>query len=275
MDTVSDGGYLEHVEDIGWDVPPQEDGGRYTMLQDTIVDKGYAASLRGAACVYLNVHRFWMPLICRESSVRLCNLVEIKNATVNGMSAISGYVSWLSKRCYNNSVLPMQTSVCIGTQRLEVVLVGRDAIELTRSRSLVSISEGADQSATGFCILPVDTTIVPQFWRDPGSASMFNYLRPLFTHKEDMQLLMWHVGNCLVDPMRTPRCLLLAGRGGGGKSEVLNTIMIALGLCCSLLPDGTLTSNRTAVEESTLMRLSGSRMSLCYNVDLENRALDC
>jgi hypothetical protein len=185
MQSQPSAGHIEYVDDVGWDACPEEDAARYGLLQPRLIDKGYVTATGGTSYIFLEVFRHWLPMLCRESSVGMCNIMDIRNATVNDMSAVSGYVSWTVKRCANNPVLPMQTSVCIGTQRLEVTVAQDGALTFQRSRPLIDIPPGADQFASQFCVLPVDATKIPRRWIAPGLAHMYNYIRPLFTHEAD------------------------------------------------------------------------------------------
>lgn len=107
---------------------------------------------------------------------------------------------------------------------------------------------------------------------------MHNFLSPLFHDPRGLELFEWHIGNCFLELLGTPRTLILAGSGGGGKSTALTHISSMLGTCCSVLPPGTFTTNsqgsRDGLSKEVIGQLVGSRMVLTYDVDLEKRKIN-
>ena len=268
---------LQYEEDIGWDaVPSGEDTDRYRKLEQRLYLMGYMASRAGNHYVYIDVEHVWHLLMSRTAQARICAIAGMKNVSTGGAEATSFFITWLTKRCASRISLPPQNSVCFGTRRLEVSLDG-DILKFNDSRSLIGVAASAEERAREMCISPVSVTKIPRMWRSPGAGAVHNYIAPLFEDPRGLMLLKWHIGNCLLEPMGTPRTLMLAGKGGGGKSTILNIIASAMGTCCGTLPSGTFTTgkeNRDRLSDEVVKQLVGSRMVLAYDVNLESRRLN-
>lgn len=263
------------VEDDDWDFMPGDDDSleRYYNLTDRVVNMGYLAYSGGNMYFYVDASRQWSLLMARDSLARICGILGTKNVSVSTAETVEHYYPWLAKRSIVNAALPLQRSMCIGTRRLEISLEG-DGIIFSRSRRLTEVPDHADQRAAEMCISPIMSTKLPAAWRWPGGGAIYNHIVPLFTDPRDMLTFMWHVGNCIVDPMQTPRCMMLTGPGGSGKSTILNAIINTLQGCSGALPDGTFTAHQPAVGEKVLKQLLSSRMVTCGDVDLEARKMD-
>lgn len=262
-------------DDDGWDIMPYNDETleKYECLANKVVNMGYLAYSSGNMYLYVDASRQWSLLMARDSLARLCGIIGAKNVSVSTSEAIEHYYPWLAKRCIANAALPLQRSICIGTRRLEVSLEGSDIL-FTRSRRIAEVPKHADERASEMCISPIMSTKLPRSWKWPGGGAIYNHIVPLFTDPRDMLTFMWHMGNSIIDPMQTPRCMMLAGPGGSGKSTILNTIINTMQGCSGALPDGTFTSHNSAVSEKVLKQLLSSRMVTCADVDLEGRKMD-
>lgn len=186
---------------------------------------------------------------------------------------VEHYYPWLAKRAIVNAALPMQRSICMGTRRIEVSIEA-DAIVFSKGRRLTEVSPDADQRAAELCISPVMATKRPVAWGWPGGAAIYNHIVPLFRGSRDFITFLWHISNCLVDPVQTPPCLMLAGPGGSGKSSPLNARNTALEGCVGVLPNSTFTSGSAHVTDKVLKQLLSSRIVTCGNVDLKSRGMD-
>lgn len=269
------GGGVILEEDEGWDnIPPGDESlDRYYSLRKKIVDKGYLAYSSGNMYMYIDASRQWSLLMSKDSLARICGIMGAKNVTVNTDDAVLHYYPWLAKRAVVNPSLPLQRSVCVATRRVEISLDG-SGLSFAPSRMLLEVHDSADPRACEMCISPAMATVVPRAWRWPGGAAIHNHIAPLFRDPRDLITLLWHVGNCWVDPVQTPRSLMLFGPGGSGKTEVLNALITVLEGCVGVLPDGTFTSDSSRISDRVLGQLVSSRMVTCGDVDLERRALD-
>lgn len=268
---------LQYEDDIGWDrIPPGDDLGRYVNMNLSLYLKGYMATRAGNHYIYVDVDHVWHLLMSRTAQSRICAIAGMKNVSTGSAEATSFFITWLTKRCSSRVSLPPQNSVCFGTRRLEVTVDG-EILRFRGSRSLIGIAEGAEERAREMCISPVSVTKIPRTWWAPGEGTVHNYIAPLFSDPRGLELLKWHIGNCLLEPTGTPRTLVLAGRGGGGKSTVLNIISSSMGTCCGTLPSGTFTAGKGDIDrigDEVIAQLVGSRMVLAYDVNLEERRLN-
>lgn len=263
------------VEDEGWDAMPEDDDTLevYYSLRERIVNTGYVAYSDGNMYFFIDASRQWSLLMAKDSLARICKILGANNVSVSTSEAVEHYYPWLAKHAIVNVALPLQRSICVGTRRLEVSVEG-DALIFSRSRRLVEVPLEADQRAPELCVMPVMATLLPAAWRWPGGAAVYNHIVPLFRDPRDFLTFAWHVGNCLVDPVQSPSCLMLAGPGGSGKSSILNTINTVLEGCVGVLPNGTFTSGAANVSEKVLKQLVSSRMVTCGDVNLDDSAMD-
>ncbi|KAF7585424.1 hypothetical protein BBP40_010959 [Aspergillus hancockii] len=263
------------VEDDDWDLMPVDDESleAYYSLKTKIADMGYLAYSDGNMYFYIDAARQWSLLTAKDSLARVCKIMGSTNVSVSTAEAVEHYYPWLAKRAIVNAALPLQRSICIGTRRIEVATEG-ECIVFTKGRRITEVPSHADQRAAEMCTYPVMATKLPVAWRWPGGAAIYNHIVPLFTDPRDFLTVLWHVGNCIVDPVQMPRCLLMMGPGGSGKSRVINAMVTALEGCVGVLPDGTFTSGSSHVTEKVLKQLISSRMVTCADVDLDNNKLD-
>ncbi|KAL4864626.1 hypothetical protein BDV12DRAFT_200955 [Aspergillus spectabilis] len=263
------------VEDDDWDMIPEGDESleAYYELRSKIVSMGYLAYSSGNMYFFLDASRHWTLLMAKDALARICKIIGSTNVSVNTADAVEHYYPWLAKRAVVNASLPLQRSICIGTRRIEVSL-DQDELIFSRSRRLADVADNADQRAAELCVLPIMMTKVPVAWKWPGGAAIYNFIVPLFRDPRDFTTFMWHIGNAVVDPIQTPRCMILAGPGGSGKSTSIKAIVTALEGCVGVLPNGTFTSSSPKVTETVLKQLVSSRMVTCGDVDLESREMD-
>lgn len=77
---------------------------------------------------------------------------------------------------------------------------------------------------SSFCVCPVESTSIPRCTQVERGLSAGELILSNVLSKEDLQLLMWVIGNGLVDPPNRPRSVLLYGPGGDGKTTTIRTI---------------------------------------------------
>nr|QBH67427.1 AlNc14C654G12337 protein [Ustilago esculenta] len=77
---------------------------------------------------------------------------------------------------------------------------------------------------SSFCISPVESTSIPRSTPLERKMSTGEKILANVLSKDDLELLMWVIGNGLVDPPSKPRSVLLYGPGGDGKTTTIRTI---------------------------------------------------
>jgi hypothetical protein len=148
-------------------------------------------------------------------------------------------------------------------------------LKLSDCRALVKVvSKDVHPCVMGVCIMPIDTNVIPSIYRFPGEGRILIALMKLFPDPRAFVTILWHIGNCLVDPVSRPKCVMLCGPGGSGKSTVLQQVHSCLGGCCGIIPDGSLVGTSKSMSTDFAEVIASCRMALCYDVDLEAHPLN-
>lgn len=277
MDSLSTG-HITWREDEGWNKPmvTTKENKRYKEIDTWLANVGLLCRIYGGEYMFVDTANYWCNLASTEAMGNLNTIVDIYNATVNIDKSVKQFHKYIVKRCNINVGKPIPTSVCFGTKRLEVQLKDDDeTIEFLDCRSLLdNISNRANSAVSRVCIMPIDTTFIPEEYRFPGKGEILNILMKLFPDLRSLLTVLWHIGNCLVDPVSRPKCLMICGPGGSGKSTLLQQIYSCLVGCCGVLPDGSLVGKSKSMPSEIAEVISSCRMALCYDVDLEKEPLN-
>ena len=275
-------GDTKFVTDSNWSTPMIDLGERerFDKLNYSLYTPGFLCTSNGSQYVFVDIANSWCNLASPTTTVRVCSMMDVKNATVNYDIAFRPYIDYLLKRCDAKVAKTMPTSVCIATRRLEIIPTeAKRTLRFEICRSLVEIAPNFNekpipsiikQSIEGLCVMPVATSVFLEEYTFPGVSSILNFLHPLFHDSRDMFTLLWHIGNCLVDPVLRPKSLMLVGQGGSGKSTVMQVIYSVLRGCSGVLPDGTLTARSSKMPSDVAEVIVSSRMAICYDVGLDN-----
>lgn len=78
--------------------------------------------------------------------------------------------------------------------------------------------------SSSFCVCPVRSASIPRWAPLEPSPSVAERILSNVLARDDLQLLMWVVGNGLIDPVSKPRSVLLYGSGSVGKTTTIRTI---------------------------------------------------
>lgn len=271
-------GYIKWSLDSGWDRPLVLMGNRdkYDAIDKNMYRAGLMCRLNGGEYVFIDTSNCWENLASSEAMTRILSVAGIDNVTVSQGKAMNSFNRYIRKRCNHNVAATVPTSVCIGIGRYEIEICDDgQTIKFHPCRSLLTgVDERAAQVVSTVCVLPIDFTIIPREYRFPGQGDVYRAMSLLFPDPRDHCTILWHIGNCIVDPVYRPRCMMLVGPGGSGKSYVLDTIESTLYGCSSVLPDGSLTDKSRNAGQNVAETVVSSRMVLCYDVDLENNTLN-
>ncbi|KAI9335362.1 hypothetical protein DFJ73DRAFT_32055 [Zopfochytrium polystomum] len=157
--------------------------------------------------------------------MQLAMLMGVDNVPVSYDAAMAPYLPLIQTKSVRADSIP--TSVCISTCRLTVTPTSPDTLTFAPALDLIPIS---DMDGVGgvivstLCICPLHIPLIPRVMRtDLKSAAEHDLLRTIPEH--DLDLVMWVIGNALVDPVSRPRLLFLYGSGGQGKSRAIRTII--------------------------------------------------
>lgn len=271
-------GHIQWRKDVKWKenlVKNEADRDRHNQIDTWLVNDGLLCRIYGGEYMYVDTANCWCNLASIEAIGRLNIIVGITNATVNIDKSIRQFQKYMVKRCNVNVGKPIPTSVCIGTERLEIeVDENNSTIAFNECRPLVDVARRIDKVVKTACIMPIDTDIIPNIYRFPGESTILVALMKLFPDLRSLTTVLWHVGNCLVDPVSRPKCLMICGPGGSGKSTLLQQMFACLTGCCGILPDGSLVGGSRSMPSEITEVIASCRMAVCYDVDLERDPLN-
>lgn len=271
-------GHLEWEADEGWNVPRYESpySKRHLALRSVFINPGLVCNFNGQNMIYLAEENHWDNLASYSAMVSINLAMDMDNVTVNYDKSFAPYVRFLEKRCRVRTARYPPLSVCIATQRLTVNMTeDGEGIQLDTCPPLLEpLTKDMHPSILAVAYQPITIDKYPKLYRYPGLSTVIDYISGLYPNVIDMYTMMWIIGNSLVDPIVRPRTVMLAGPGGSGKSTVLRAIHSTMAGCCTMIPDGSLTSNDEGMSESIAASVVSSRMVICYDVDLERRNMN-
>lgn len=231
--------------------------------------------INGGEYMFVDTANYWCNLASDEALGRLNVIVDIINATVNLSASTRQFYKPIVKRCNANIGKPLPTSVCIGTERLEIE-IGNDpnTIVFQTCRQLINTVPSSDEIVGTVCIMPVDIDIIPEIYTFPGQGNILHILMRLFPDLRTYTTILWCIGNCLVDPVYRPKCLMLCGPGGSGKSTLLQQVYSCLLGCCGVLRDGSLVGAEKSMSDEISLVVASYRMALCYDMGMDKHPLN-
>ena len=272
-------GTIDYRTDDKWNKPAIELPGsdKWGLIDRHIVKNGLCVELCGQQMMFLDVSNYWISLVSKTAALRVSQIVGNDNVSVNYITSYEPYYSKMSKASNANSVPFVPVSTCIGTERLSMELdVSRQSMTFETAPPFPIKRSGKriPEFVYGLCYQPTDHTELPKSYVFPGVAKIMDFLRPLFPDVRSMITYMWIIGNTARDPVARPRCMLLCGPGGSGKSTALRMLNAALSGCTGLLPDNILTKTYEGVEDKVAQVIVRSRMAMCFELDLDNKKVN-
>lgn len=248
---------------------------KHDQIQKWLSELGLLCRINGGDYMYVDTANYWYHLASSEAMARLNVIVETHNVSVNIADSVKQFYKGIVKRCNTNIGKMIPTSVCIGIERLEVQFdESNHTITFTPCRALVKIDPKSDPIVGAACIMPIDTILIPDIYRFPGKGDIIAELAKLFPDIRRYTTVLWIIGNCLIDPPTKPKCLMLSGPGGSGKSTMLQQVNNCLLGCSGILPDGCLTSDAKSMPPEVSSVVAGCRIGLCYDVDFDRDPLN-
>lgn len=261
--------------DLDWNKPAVVLPGaeKWGTLDKSLVSNGLVADLCGQQMMFLDVGNHWISLVSSTAALRVSQIVGNDNVSTGYAGAFAPYYSKLAKACSANSANFVPTSICVGTRRL--------GVEYSRkSRSLqfepvdpfpIRKQRNVPEFVYSLCYQPTDHVDIPISYTFPGVGVIPRFIEPLFPDKRRMVTYMWLIGNAALDPVARPRCMLLVGPGGAGKSTALRMAMAALSGAANLIADNILTKTYDSLNDQVAGIVVRSRLVTCFELDLINR----
>lgn len=249
---------------------------KWDLIDRHIINNGFCVDLCGQQMLFLDVCNFWISLVSKTAALRVSQIIGNDNVSVNYVNSYEPYYSKLSKSSNANSASFLPVSVCIGTERLLIEVNLEERVTLFSQIEPFPVRKGrkVPDFVYGLCYQPTDHVHIPDKYVFPGIGRIMNFLRPLFPDIRSMVTTMWIIGNAARDPVSRPRCVMLCGHGGSGKSTVLRMITAALSGATNLIPDNILTKTYDSVEDKVAQVVVKSRMVTCYELDLDNKMVN-
>ncbi|EQL04062.1 hypothetical protein G6O67_002843 [Ophiocordyceps sinensis] len=271
-------GDLVYRKDVKWDKPAVVLPGseKWGLIDRHIIRNGLAVDLCGQQMLFLDVSNYWISLVSKTAALRVAQIVGNENASVNYVQSYEPYYDKISKACSANSAPFVPVSACIGTERLTIE-IDRERKELrfdTVEPFPVHRVKRIPSFVYGLCYQPTDHIHLPSTYTFPGIGVILEFLRPLFPDVRSLITYLWLIGNAARDPIARPRCALLCGPGGSGKSTALRAATAALSGATKLIPDNILTRDFNGLEDKVAQVVVKSRLVTCYELDLDNRTIN-
>lgn len=276
-DSSEKSGNITWRYDVKWEKPMVKSKGRqrYDDVDKYLYHQGLLCRIHGGEYIFVDTANYWCNLASDEAVSRINAMIDIMNATVNYEKSFKPFIKYIIKRCNANVGAPIPTSVCIGTERLEIELdENSNTITFNECRALLKVAANVDRIVAGVCIMPIDITLIPSSYMFPGKGEILNYIIKIFPDMRDLITIMWHIGNCVVDPISRPKSVMLLGPGGSGKSTLLQIMFSSLIGCCGIIPDGALTGRSSSMSQTVSEVVASFRMAVCYEVGLEKDKLN-
>lgn len=249
---------------------------KWALIERHYVSPGLVAELGGQQMLFLDMANHWISLVSRTAALRVSQVIGNDNVSVNYGDSYAPYYSKFSKACGTNSFSFVPVSTCIGTERLTV--------ELDKATKTLKFDPTEPYPIKGrkdippfvysLCYQPTDHVNIPLDYTFPGVGTVMEFLRPLFPDVRTMISYMWLTGNCARDPVARPRCTLLCGPGGSGKSTALRMATAAMKGVTNLIPDNILTRNFNGLEDKIAQTVVKSRLVTCYELDLDKHEIN-
>lgn len=249
---------------------------KWDLISLFIIRNGLTADLNGQQMIFIDTLNSWTSVSSGTAALRVCQLMGNDNASVNYVASYEPYYSKITKSCNANPVSHIPTSVCIGTERLAIEIdpVLRKMVFAPVPPLSTLRKPHIPPEVYGLCYQPADHVDIPQTYVFPGNGKVLNFLSPLFPNLSDMITYLWIIGNAAMDPVARPRCLMLCGPGGSGKSTAIRMATNALYGCTNLIPDNILTRDHEGLSDKIASIVVKSRMVTCYELDLDNRSVN-
>lgn len=272
-------GTLDYRSDTKWDKPVIQLPGseKWGAIDRHIIKNGFCVDLCGQQMMFLDTSNYWISLVSKTAALRVSQIVGNDNVSVNYTTSYEPYYSKISKASSANSASFLPVSACIGTERVSIEFdATRQSLQfesvppfpVRRARKEIP------DFVYGLCYQPTDHIDIPSVYTFPGIGRIINFIRPLFPDIRSMITYMWVIGNAARDPVARPRCMLLCGHGGAGKSTALRMLAAALSGCVGLLPNNILTKTYEGVEDKVAQVIIRSRMAMCFELDLDNKRIN-
>ncbi|KAH9806639.1 hypothetical protein DFH28DRAFT_398045 [Melampsora americana] len=218
-----------------------------------------------ATYVFVPSSGCWCHVRSTEACRYLAEHLEMKNVSVNFYQAVEPFVTTLESIA--PSISDFKPSICLGTFRLGVELNDENVVfEPLNSITIKIDPDDPDYDLrphllrmSSFCYKPVLTTRIPSRIERNRVSALETVLSAVMS-AEKLGIIMWAIGNALIEPSAPAKVIYLWGVGGDGKTETINSILSILPGCSSPLSKDYMSQNQPKITDHDMRILLTSRI---------------
>jgi hypothetical protein len=243
----SDSSGMEYSVDDTWDITI--DGVQLTTAEHgvraSLTDRGMCSMYNGRMYIYLPNGNWWAPVQDAAALKVVCNAAGYDNVSVNYAMAAECFMTLLNRCAILNEVRVVPKSICVGIRRLAISVSDTEIRFTTAHCPPARLPSTYPDTTKSMCVLPIDSPIVPSVVERGFNCSAYEFFRPFFGNEVEYHSALWVVGNSLIDPVKTSKCVILVGPGGTGKSTFMSYLVDSIGSCADVIPAHALYGNKS------------------------------
>ncbi|KAJ3219739.1 hypothetical protein HK099_004579 [Clydaea vesicula] len=192
----------------------------------------------------------------------LCTRLDMTNVTVNGAIAIAPYLKYAYKIV--DDVKPVPRSICISSYRLKV-FDSKGELLLSRVNDLVDCHPRLPLRVKGFCCSPaINSNIIASKIVYEEKCEIYGILLNVLDD-DALKVLIWTIGNGLIDPVSNSKLIYFRGDGGDGKTSLIEILESVLDGCIVPLTKDYVCLDKQ-LDNVDLARAASSRFVSCSEV---------
>lgn len=175
-----------------------------------------------------------------------------------------------------NHAPPIPRSICIGISRLSILesSSGESIMFETASVPPRLLSNGLlSAKLRSLCLMPIINASYPTSVKKGFRCASYEYFRRFVTARKEIDTIMWVIGNSVLDPVSTARCVFLTGEGVTGKPSLCNYVYECLGKCAFIVDAAVLYGNH-GLSWSVASQCVSHWMMISPDVDFEQNRMN-
>ncbi|KAJ2993335.1 hypothetical protein HDV02_002483 [Globomyces sp. JEL0801] len=237
--------------------------------------KKFVVIYDGVVYLYSPMNGHWLHIYCTGALRQLCNYIGADNVTVSFSAAIEPYIPLLKQ--YAPSIHIPANSICMGNLRYTLDLNDNVLTFIpafyTYNIDTNGFSDGLVESykyLSTFSVSPLNTMIFPISATFMGFTDKISKLMKNTLSEDSMRMITWHIGNALLEPVARHRLIFLYGKGGEGKTFLINLISYALSGTVHVLTRDYIGDVRAKLPYDELLSMASSRFMVYGDVEIKD-----
>lgn len=243
---------------------------RYNVLRNKLLTTGLVCMSDGNIYVFLTTMNYWSVLCSSQSIVFINNIIGADSATVRYGDAADPYIPFIERACSDNIAGEIPQSICIGTDRVRVSLIG-GSLEMSKCEPLLTYAGDKKEILSSLCYMPLHIRFWPKVWHRTHQYKIYRFLAPLFVDPLELKTFEWCLGHAFVDPHSYSKTVILYGEGGHGKSTIMSVVNSVFFGCCNTIPDSALENLNAGVSIKVASIVASNRIVTAGDVGGANR----